>query len=386
MYYPFQEDAELSFSDQVAMLPVSAREELLQIKKNEQDWHPNTWSLWSDKIASYGSDDYSVHNLSRHKARNHKFEEDLAKFLTCFKNVDCLHYLHEPAAIPGRYRDLFKDEDTFREAIPSSFRGSGSDLNAHLGSDVILTACALSELRPCVLELAVDLDKYHAFVTSLPQEVLSAVSSRVEDLQLFDSCRGIDQLYHEARASFCFNNSFCPFYGHYDAQTQMPRGVITKEVFPALQSLTIDHMSGMPGSYLSVAPLPSLSDLPKITHLAVKGTRQTEATLLAFVERHGKDLQSVTLKGVAEDSYDLMLNVLRQFNLKKLKIVHVTDKYWNVIKNRFFMVNDLFEALQKDRIRDVADETILQHEGLVKALEKYKFVQNQDGGKSDDEE
>lgn len=119
-------------------------------------------------MAFYSSDDYDIHNLSRHKARSHKFEEALAKVLTCFKNVDRLRYLHEPAAIPGRYRDLFKNEEKFREAIPLSFGGSGSDLNAHLGLDVILTACALSELRPRVLELAVDLDEHHAFITSFP--------------------------------------------------------------------------------------------------------------------------------------------------------------------------------------------------------------------------
>lgn len=105
----------------------------------------------------------------------------------------------------------------------------------------------------------------------------------------------------------------------------MPRAVITKEVFPALQSLTIDHMGVMPDPYVSVAPLPSLSDVPKITHLAIKGARQTEATLLAFVERYGKKLESVTLHRVAEDSYDLMLNVLRSISLKKLKIAHMTD-------------------------------------------------------------
>lgn len=37
MHYPFQEDPEISYNDQVATLPVSAREEMFQIKKNELD-------------------------------------------------------------------------------------------------------------------------------------------------------------------------------------------------------------------------------------------------------------------------------------------------------------------------------------------------------------
>lgn len=363
MYYPFQEDPEISYDDQVAMLPVSAREEMLQIKKIELDWHPNTWSLWSKQVEFYGNDDYDVHSLNPQKARSHEFEEVLAKVLTCFKNVDRLCYLHEPAAIPGRYHDLVKNEEKFREAIPMSFGGLRSDLNAHLGLDVTLTACALSELRPRVLELAVDLDEHHAFITSLPKEVLSAVSGRVEDLKLFEK--------------------FCPFYDPYNAQTQMPRVVITKDTFPTLQSLTIDHMGDIPDPYVSVVPLPSLSNVPKITHLAVKGTRQTGATLLSFVERYGKDLESVSLHGVAEDSYDPMLNVLRQFSLKKLKIAHMTEHYWRTVDDQ--SANVLLEALQRDRIKDVADEIVLEPQHLVMALEKFKVHGGRGGSNSDEE-
>jgi hypothetical protein len=349
-------------------LSESTRTILLQIKKDEQDWYPDMSSLWSHEM-EYGRRNHPAIDLRRNESRSKEFEIMFGKDLSCFKNIDQLRYIFDSNARLGRYHDIGKPglDGELKNVAHTTFECWGSTPYAHLGFNIIVTACMLSDIRPRVLEIAVDSVEHHAFNTTLPEKTLSAVCNRVENLRLVDSLS-------------CF-------YDRMRLLETTARIVVTKELFPLLRSLTIDHLDCESRLYERITPLPSPANVPKITHLTIKGSSQSKPTLLAFVTCYGQSLERATLEGIPGDTYVDMLHTVKPFGLKALKIKHLDNWYRNehLMYNYARWINELLESLQEDCIKDVAEDIILEPEWLVRAMEEFEESASEADSDSGDE-
>jgi hypothetical protein len=95
-------------------------------------------------------------------------------------------------------------------------------LNAHMGLEIFMGALAASNTNVRTMELGVQTEEPHAFLTGLPINVVVKACHKVETLVLRKS-------YHE------FDGD-----GHYGRE---PRVILTQCTFPALRSLTIEGFS-----------------------------------------------------------------------------------------------------------------------------------------------
>jgi hypothetical protein len=355
-----------------------ARQMFYDIKDDEKAWHPEIGLLWSDVLVNGELPEGDV-GLARNRTRSLNLETTLAPYLERFKNLDELRYLHTGPAAPGTYRKFFQQATSQARAEASKvFPGYGlcvlTDLNAHLGLEIMLNSCVQAGLQPRILELAVDLDEHHAFITDVPETVIVDFCKKVEDLSLYDN--------------------YCPFYDGEDGQVKQPRVAITKTIFPALRSLTIDHRNLVASPYISVAPLPPSTDIPTLSHLEVHKAKIHETSLLAFITRYGQVLETVSLEGMQGNRYESILSILERKDLKQLTITHETSEYWEAYKkdpghprwrDDDNDVEGLLRDLQKDRLKGLAEEVVLLPPELVEAVERFRKLDIEDESGSEEE-
>jgi hypothetical protein len=211
----------------------------------------------------------------------------------------------------------------------------------------------------------VDLDEHYAFVTNLPERELEGACKNVQVLHLIES--------------------YCPFFHGDSGQTRQPRITIAKQIFPTLRCLTVDHGNCMTDAYITVAPLPSVEDVPRLLHLAVHSARLNEETVLDFVKRYGQAPETLSIQDTRGDAHKPMLNILRPKNLKKLTITHEISDYWEAYGNdptrerwREKEVVGISRNLQKERIKRLAEEVVLLPPKLVKAVERFRILDIED--------
>jgi hypothetical protein len=360
--YPFSRERSQKPEDLNTSLSQSALADLLEVKKKEREWYPDTWFTFSTHMQNKGGPKLSS---SRLQSGSDVFDKVLAKHLATFKKIEHVSYIYADTVPPGRYKQLFKRYPEWQSQKSLSLHLSsdtGSGLNAHLGLETILNTCFISGIRPQALDLAVDLDEHHAFITGMDEQTLGEVCSKVEKL--------------------CLVDSYCPFYDINGMQAAHPRIVLTRKLFPVLRILTIDHSTMMLEEYDRVAPLPSLAEIPTLSHLAILGAYLDEPTLLSFLSCYGKNVENVTLKGSSEYSYRGVLEILNQGHLKRLEIIHEDDAYWEQYFNDLVKgtveddLANLMRNVYESPFMDVAKEVVLRPSGFAKAVEAYRSSHN----------
>jgi hypothetical protein len=89
--------------------------------------------------------------------------------------------MYEDAIMPGRYRRVY----WALKAVRYSYYFTWTDnpmtggLNAHLGLEIFISALATAGTLLRSLDLAVDLDDVHAFITNVPEAVVAKVCQKV---------------------------------------------------------------------------------------------------------------------------------------------------------------------------------------------------------------
>jgi hypothetical protein len=317
-------------------------QEVQQLRKHEQVWHPDLWALWPTHM-SYSSTE-NVAPLSHQRLKNDSLETKLASYFDTFRNLDCLSFHHEPHALPGRYHKPFRVSSKHFSKPDVEDGGICCGLGAHLGLDIFMSALNLSSIFPEVLELAVDMDEHHSFITSVPEAYFEKARSKVKTL--------------------CLSDAYCPFYEVAGMRhTREPRVTINRSTFPALWSLTIDHKETMADPFTYVAPLPPLSKLPWLTHLNILHSGSHETTMLAFIRHYGCNLQSLTVKHAIDGEYEDMLAILANFTMDHLEVEHGTDQDWSNylhgklmggdVDNRHDILKNLPEGLVQNAAKSV---------------------------------
>jgi hypothetical protein len=178
-----------------------------------------------------------------------------------------------------------------------------------VGFDLLMRSVAEAGTVAHTMDLAVDLDERHAFISFTPPIALATVLKSVHTLTLRDA--------------------YCPFFTLESVQTREPRVIITKALCPALQSLTIDHDACSLEGYDRVAAMPSPSDCPDLRSLTIVGTDNNDETLRSYLLAYGCNLQHLALDLVDFEDYGSTLEVARLFNLDTLEIHHLEECFWH---------------------------------------------------------
>lgn len=162
-------------------------------------------------------------------------------------------------------------------------------------------------------------------------------------------------------------------------------------MLPGLRSLTIDHRGCVFDPLVTVAPLPSLKDVPTPSHLAIHQTHLEEDTILDFVARYGQNLEVLSLEAVEGDTCKTILAILRHRNLKKLVIKYADSTYWesqeyDLARGRYTgYLEVLLGSLQEDCINDLAEEVVLLPAGLDEVVKRFRSKSIGVGSDSDEE-
>jgi hypothetical protein len=332
-------------------------QEVQQLRKHEQVWHPDLWTLWPKHLSHSSTE--SVAQLSHQRLRKESLEKQLASYFDTFTNLECLSFHHEPHALPGRYHKPFRVSNRGLSKPSVVDGGTRCGLSAHLGLDIFMSALNLSGIFPEVLELAVDLDEHHAFITNVPEAYFEKACSKVKTLRLYDA--------------------YCPFYEPVDmGHTLEPRVTINRFNFPALWSLTIDHKETMADPFTSVAPFPPLSELPQPAHLTILNSGLYETSMLSFIKHYGCNLQSLTVKHAIDGEYKAMLALLAELAVDHFEVEHGTDQEWSNYFNGKLMPegfdnrhHNVLENLPEDLVQSAAKTVVFFPLELDKVLKRH---------------
>lgn len=350
--YPYEASEEYLCQD-VAALEPDCRKKFEQIKKAEQAWNREYWSLPPGETDTPTIGDVSS---SRHRQNTFALEVKLASHVARLKNVECLRYVHKHATVPGRYRRFDLHSRLSLAGLCTWEHDEVSEPYAQIGLDVILSALAFSDARPHTLELAVELHEHHVIISHLARSVIRDIFQHVETLCLLSRYRQ------------GFSNS--------NAQPDEARVAVTDETLPALRSLTIDHRDGLWGQpNLDAFPLPAATEVPVLTHLAVRNApMESPWGIPLFVERYGSRLTSLELHCVDGSTWERIINTLRKIRPENLMIKHEDDRFWASFRNHSMQPPHYFgilESLPPRVLASLASKIVISPLGLVEALEKH---------------
>jgi hypothetical protein len=304
-YFPTHARSVSAFKTALSLLDRNPSQRLRQVKEGEQDWYPG---LWLREVAE------TEDNVSSLKSLGKESSPLQVRLEACFRhlrNIEDASFHHADCSFPGRYRETYWSLEDHTVSFDYSFNYKTScqereGLNAHLGLIVFMGALATSGIQPQTLCLASDFDEDYAFVTHLSEEVVAKVCINVRSLQL--------------------SNEYYPFYDDHSMCTREPKILITNSTFPALQSLVIDQRGTTVFNFN--ASLPSLSEVPALTHLAILSASSNNERRTAFIERYGQRLQSFTFLGEIVNTYGSLFEALTRLRLKRMVFAIDPNELW----------------------------------------------------------
>ncbi|KAH5629691.1 hypothetical protein HBI51_203930 [Parastagonospora nodorum] len=292
-------------------LPEDLKREFETVKEQERQWYPETFSVWQDiDLGLFGGVGGTTEPpfLSLHPASNCSLVVTLMGYLRCFTNLDHACYFYQQDIMPARYRELFQSVDSCRVGLLEyGFCRRFPLLNAHIGLEIFMGALAASNTNVRTMELGVQTEEPHAFLTDLPIDVVVKACHKVETLVLRNS-------YHK------FDGD-----GHYGRE---PRVILTQRTFPALRSLTIEGSSLNDEDDPRDAPCPLPTAVPSLSHLTIRANFLHTNSILQFLYHYGGHLQDIVFERVGETEFSPVLGVLNALNLERLEIRSGESELW----------------------------------------------------------
>ena len=275
------------------------RQEFLKVKADEDAWYPDRWppNIENELLA-----DPETMVLTSYNSRQWTLGPTLADCFGRMANLDHIQYVGADEQLsPGRYRNLrsldVKCMESYYIPEPTVF-----GLYAHIGLEILISAIAMSAMRPHTLDLAVELRESHAFVTSCPEGLVATACSKVHTLVLTNSY----DLYGDGSS------------GQPPSQT-IPQATINRWNFPALDRLILDHQDLCP---IKTTPLPLLSEIPALRRLVILNATLGEPEFLHFIQRYCNHAERLIL-GTSLEDIDQLLDDLNGV-LSALQLKHLT--------------------------------------------------------------
>lgn len=158
-------------------------------------------------------------------------------------------------------------------------------------------------------------------------------------------------------------------------EAELSKVVISKEVFPAFRSLTIDYARGPYGKprEFEISTLSTCIEATAITSLVIKDadTRSRNGVPL-FVRRYGQHLISLAIQGGYITSWADLLEVARQCRLEGLYIAQFDEGLWERItterEQQFHNFSRVvLESISPEALESVAKVVVTSPLGFVEA-------------------
>ncbi|KAH4018220.1 hypothetical protein HBH98_204830 [Parastagonospora nodorum] len=291
-------------------LPEDLIREFETVKEQERQWYPETLSVWQDvDLGLFGGVGGTSEPpfLSLRPASNCSLVVTLMGYLRCFTNLDHACYFYQQDIMPARYRELLQFVDNREIDLGCDASERFPRLNAHMGLEIFMGALAASNTNVRTMELGVQTEEPHAFLTGLPIDVVVKACHKVETLVLRNS-------YHE------FDGD-----GHYGRE---PRVILTQRTFPTLRSLTIEGSSLNDEDDPRDAPCPLPTAVPSLSHLTIRANFLHTNSILQFLHHYGGHLQDLVFERVGETEFGSVLGVLHALSLERLEIRSGESELW----------------------------------------------------------
>jgi hypothetical protein len=327
---------------------------LREMMEAEQTWFPELWSTKHLKL----SDPHQVPPLQSYQSRNRDFENKLANCFARLKNLGHACFVCDHWMTPGRYRSIswYGTENNFPLWYNTPTR---AELHGHLGLEIFTSALATAGTCVKTLELSVDLDDYHAFITNVPEAVMAKACRNVWHLKIW--------------------NKYFPLYSEYFVRRMgEPRIAPTRSVFPALLSLTIDHCNTFRDPYVVTKPLPSLFDVPQLSELTILNADFEDPHMVSFIQLYGTGVERLRIKSVKAVRLTKTLQALKRLKPNHLTIEYFDDAFWDYDKNQIGL-GHIDEVLRQEILSDfpngfekeLAKTVVLGPANFVQVLEKH---------------
>ncbi|KAH6638456.1 hypothetical protein C7974DRAFT_161296 [Boeremia exigua] len=259
-------------------------------------------------------------------------------FATCvqkLKNIERAAYFSDESLPPQRFKPAGASS---RSKIPEHMHGSTGNggRGAQFGLFVFFSALSDAGAQPRVLDLAVEFGEGHAFISTVPNVTLLKLFAKVESLTLRDKY-----------------NAVCLLTGQHGSCSRV---CLTKTLFPALRSVTIDHGNG--SGILEedeTVSFPPESELPRLLEIAIIYHRETELCGKSFLAHYGKEIKSLTIDTLWPDYYFMpefleeIVELTQDMDLETLILRNGLNETW---ENVFEFIPD-YPRVTEDIKRDL---------------------------------
>ncbi|KAJ8112857.1 hypothetical protein OPT61_g4880 [Boeremia exigua] len=269
--------------------------ELYKVQQEEESWFPEGFSTFD--FSSPVDDDDKVIGALTHI---------LARSLQQLPNVQEVTYFWDGVLLPQRLAKVL-------EAIPNSC-GSNPERNLsagyeadapYLGLNIFIRALLDAGTKPHVLDLALQLGDSHAFFINLTSDDLGEVFQRVELLTLRDR--------------------YYPFEESIHKNDTESRVCLTKHLFPALRSLTVDYNGWELEPAISFPPK---DNLPELSDITICNGDAMIPYFGPFLEHYGRHIQNFCIVNSEMDDPEAMLHVTWGMSLEVLRVYEEPNAFW----------------------------------------------------------
>ncbi|KAF2132972.1 hypothetical protein P153DRAFT_177516 [Dothidotthia symphoricarpi CBS 119687] len=317
----------------------SIQDEIQRIKQAEQSWFPQVWSYALDLERIH------VSILAR----------SLAGCLRNFRKIRAICYQFDDALPPQRYRNILRHSLEVKlnfTMYVDTLAGTG----AQVGLKLFVEALASAGTTPRQLELAVEFPGHDAFITYASTQALSKVFQHVEELYL--------------------KNAYLSFHRNNRDPSSEPTVTITKSLFPALRSLTVDRFDTLLKEDAFVAPLASSLDPPTVTCLRISRSHIDRLPMISGIANCRKSLQRLTLDSDEPARFDRLSMAIDFLRLEVLEIRQGSDKTWKTFTSTIHRSRTLLHKVLEDFSRlpweEVTRHVVLGPPAFVEALEMHQ--------------